>query len=137
MCIYVVIYIHAKGNKTENVLRWFAKKDPEDMINLLFFSARLIFWQILENYVSKFVEKKVPEPWTPRQKDYFQKSVAGFMHPIVNYNPNSTRVKRQSDLRIRREIRMLSIDQRRRYFTAVNEMKRDRVSTFLHRNHAL
>ena len=67
---------------------------------------------------------------TNEEIEFVKETIGSSIEPFYR---NNGRQKRQAPPvtgppRIRREMRMMSIDQRTRYFNALNRMKNDRVS---------
>lgn len=87
-------------------------------------SGQLVFWVSVQQYVSKFTESQ-PQ-MSPREAEYLSKTVYEIMEPFIG---NKTyRSKRQAMTRTRREIRAMSLTERRNYFNALNAAKNDRVN---------
>nr|ALG64484.1 tyrosinase [Meretrix meretrix] len=92
-------------------------------------SGRLLFWASINQFISKFVESG-PE-LLPEQETYLRECLEDAIYPVFMYGSNVThygeRVKRQAGpaRRVRREIRTMTVNERFRYFNAVNRMKTD------------
>ena len=84
-----------------------------------------IFWTCMQQYVSKFADQysKTVASMTPSQKQFLMQAVADIKAKFQS----SRRTKRQTHLIVRREIRMLSPEERADYFWAVNALKMDTV----------
>ena len=79
----------------------------------------------MQQYVSKFADQysKTVASMTPSQKQFLMQAVADIKAKFQS----SGRTKRQTHLIVRREIRMLSPEERADYFWAVNALKMDTV----------
>nr|WFF39936.1 tyrosinase [Cyclina sinensis] len=91
-------------------------------------SARLVFWTSINQYTSKFIKSR-PD-LSQQQATYLRNSLEDAFAPLyqVSSSPHlGGRVKRQATgRRIRKEIRAMTVPERRRYFSALNALKNDR-----------
>ncbi|XP_045171690.2 uncharacterized protein LOC123533840 [Mercenaria mercenaria] len=99
-------------------------------------SGQMVFWRSMQMYISKFAVS-VSNVTVPEKK-LFESTLYQIIRPLLE--PPDRRKRQVTGTRIRREVRVLTFTERRRYFAAVNAMKFDRrlnpsVYDFLARLH--
>lgn len=95
-------------------------------------TARLVFWLSINQYTSKFVKSR-PD-LSSQQVAYLRSTLEDAFAPLYANTSQPRwggRVKRQVlARRVRKEIRAMTVRERRRYFAALNAIKTDTVCIY-------
>ncbi|KAL4223301.1 hypothetical protein ACF0H5_016772 [Mactra antiquata] len=85
-------------------------------------TGKLVFWTSMQQYITKFFHSQ--HDLTPREAELLSRTVFEIMEPLIR-NQTAIRYKRQATVRIRKEIRAMTISERRNYFNVLNAAKHD------------